>query len=327
MNNENKKNYSVMTDLAIEAKEICKNDDGVGIETAECNFGTKVTWVNVESDDGAKSIGKPKGHYVTLESPLMKENHREAHEEISKILVKCIHRLTKLSDDAVILVVGLGNEMVTPDALGPKVVSKTLVTRHIKESIPQDLNGKVRSVCAIAPGVMGITGIETLETIKGVVSHVKPDLVIAVDALAARRTSRINATIQMSDTGVSPGAGIGNKRAVMNKESLGVPVLAIGVPTVVDAATLVNDTLDSFLEQMLSACEKGSEFYSMLSDLSAEEKYGLITEALSPYSGNLFVTPKEIDACLERLAVIIANALNMALHPGISAEDINRFLG
>ena len=172
---------------------------------------------------------------------------------------------------------------------------------------------------------MGITGIETGEIIKGLVEKLKPSLVIAIDALAARRSSRINATIQMSDTGVAPGAGVGNPRMILNKETLGVPVIAIGVPTVVDAATLVSDTMDRILSGMIAQAEENSPFYEMLQNLEQEEKYTMIAELLDPYTENMFVTPKEVDAVIERLANIIANSINIALHPGITLKDIGRY--
>jgi spore protease len=158
------------------------------------------------------------------------------------------------------------------------------------------------------------------------VERTKPDLVIAVDALAARKTSRINATIQISDTGINPGAGLGNRRMPLNRKTLGVPVIAVGVPTVVDAATLVNDTMDKMLEAMTEEELPGQDFYDMLKNLQDQEKYGLIKDILDPYAGNMFVTPKEVDAVIDRLANIIANALNMALHPGITTDDVNRYM-
>jgi spore protease len=226
------------------------------------------------------------------------------------------------------MVVGLGNRSVTPDALGPKVISRILVTRHIKQELPEALGseGEVRSVCAITPGVMGITGIETAEIIKGVADKVKPDIIIAIDALAARRTSRINAAIQVSDTGINPGSGMGNKRAALNEQTLGCPVIAIGVPTVIDAATLVNDAMDRILDTMIAAAPEGGSFYETLKSLEREEKYYVIAEALNPYAGNMFVTPKEVDSVIDRLANIISNAINIALHPGIGQEDINKYI-
>jgi spore protease len=329
--NEIPYHFSIRTDLAVEARELLSEEQAEaeyeGIEVSEEEHqNISVTWVEVTNAQGARALGKPIGNYVSLESNAMKENDVEAHEEIAKILAEKLGKLHPLKENSVILVVGLGNWNVTPDALGPKVVSRILVTRHISQNLPHELEGNVRPVSAIAPGVMGLTGIETGEIIRGVVDRIKPDLVIAIDALAARRTSRINATIQMSDTGINPGAGVGNKRMVLNQEALGAPIIAIGVPTVVDAATLVNDTMDKMLSSMAQQAPQGTEFYQMLMNLADEEKYHLIADILDPYAGNMFVTPKEVDAVIERLSGIIANALNMALHPGVTSEDINRYM-
>ena len=323
---------NIYTDLAIESREMIPQEeelDGVKITVDEKDdSGITVTWVEVNNEEGALRLNKPIGNYITIESEAMKETHLEIHEEIAQILAGTLNRLHKLGPDSVILVIGLGNWQVTPDALGPRVVSKVLVTRHISGTgeIPAEVEGKVRSVCAISPGVMGLTGIETAEIVRGIASRVKPDLLVAVDALAARKTNRINATIQISDTGVNPGAGLGNKRMAINSETIGVPVIAMGVPTVVDAATLVNDTMDKILSSMIHEAPQGSGFYEMLMNLADEEKYHLIKEILNPYSGNMFVTPKDVDAVMDRLSNIIANSLNMALHPGITAEDMNRYL-
>ena len=325
--------FSVRTDLAVEAKELLeeteKSDESEGVEISVeelCDRKVKVTWVEIYNESGANVMGKPVGNYITIESDAMKENDIKTHEDIMKILAKRLEKLRKLKKNAVILVVGLGNWNVTPDALGPKVTAKILVTRHLSGHLPKELEGHVRPVSAISPGVMGLTGIETGEIIKGVADRIKPDLVIAIDALAARRTNRVNSTIQISDTGINPGAGVGNKRMELSEKVLGVPVIAIGVPTVVDAATLVNDTMDRMLAAMVEQAPQDSEFYKMLDSLAGEEKYHLITEILNPYTGNMFVTPKEVDTVIERLANIIANGINIALHPGIKMEDINRFI-
>lgn len=324
--------FSIRTDLAIEITEqLTKKSpnnsiEGVKIEVSQSDDKEiTLTWVEITNEHGAESMGRPIGNYITLESSAMKENDAQAHENVIKVLSQNLVKLCNLKPDSQILVVGLGNWNVTPDALGPSVISKILVTRHIKESIPEQIDEAVRPVSAVSPGVMGITGIETVEIIRGVVDRVKPDIVIAIDALAARRSSRINATIQMSDTGVAPGAGVGNKRMRLDCESLGIPVIAIGVPTVIDAATLVNDTMDAMLESMIESVETGSSFYKMLKNIEADEKYSLISETLKPYVGNMFVTPKEVDAVIDRLTNIIANAINIALHPGVDASDINRY--
>lgn len=322
-------NFSPRTDLAIETREMLENEendnlDGVEVETKE-EEDISITHVKILNEKGSKAMGKPIGNYITIESEKMKQNDVSCHEEIMHVAAKNIAKLAKIDDKSVVLVVGLGNWNITPDALGPKVISKVLVTRHLRGSLPEEIDESVRSVAAISPGVMGITGIETGEIIKGIVDRLKPNLVIAIDALAARKFSRINATIQMSDTGVSPGAGVGNKRMELSEKTLGVPVLAMGVPTVVDAATLVNDTMDRMLDEMIAQTKKGSAFYEMLNGMDKEEKYQLITEILNPYAGNMFVTPKEVDAVVDRLANIIANSINIAIHPGITMEDINRY--
>ncbi|GHU50752.1 germination protease [Clostridia bacterium] len=317
---------SIRTDLAVENYETAEREiDGVSVTVASADFDIKITTVEILDESGETALGKPVGSYITVESTLMKENAPLAHDEIIKVLARELGELHKLPRDATVLVIGLGNRNITADALGPKVTEKTLTTRHINSQLPRELLGKVRAVSAIAPGVMGQTGIETGEVVAGLVSRVNPDLVIAIDALAARRANRINATIQMSDTGLNPGAGVGNKRMAINRETLGVPVIAIGVPTVVDAATLVTDTIDLCLADMIEETEKGSEFYEMLQSLAQEERYHIIKQVLEPYAKNMFVTPKEVDAVIERLAGIVANALNIGLHTGITMEDVNKY--
>ncbi len=320
--------FSPYTDLALEiAENICRTNivDGVEMISEESDLNnTNVTVVNITSEKGVEAMGKPIGSYVTLESSYIKENDIEAHEKLISILSRHIKNLCPQNTNT-ILVIGLGNNNVTPDSLGPKVVDKILVTRHIKDTVPDDINNSVSSVAALSPGVMGMTGIETAEVVKGVTDRVKPDLVIAIDALAARKVSRVNSTIQLSDTGVAPGAGVGNKRRTINSESLGVPVIAIGVPTVVDAATMANDTIERVIDALLNESRKGSSFYNMLKDMAEEEKYTLIKEVLDPYSENMFVTPKEVDAVIENLVNIISNSINIALHPGIELDDINRY--
>lgn len=325
---DDKVKFSPYTDLALEiAENICSNNtcEGIEINTEKCSLNnTTVTVVNITNDNGIKATGKPIGSYITLESDFIKENDIEAHEELISILSSHIKKLCP-KNTSTTLIIGLGNSQVTPDSLGPKVVDKILVTRHIRDTVPEDINNAVSSVAALAPGVMGMTGIETAEVVKGVTDRVKPDLVIAIDALAARKVSRVNSTIQLSNTGVAPGAGVGNKRKTIDEESLGVPVIAIGVPTVVDAATMANDTIDRVIDTLLKESTNGSQFYNMLKDMAEEEKYNLIREVLDPYAENMFVTPKEVDAVIENLVNIIANSINIALHPGIELGDINRY--
>ena len=304
------------TDLAMELQQTLTDNTGVEAFSEE-EGGITTTWVKVTNQAGAEKIGKPEGNYITLESAQMKENNLEAHELLAATLADTLRQLSDMPEEAAVLVIGLGNRHVTPDALGPLVCEKLLVTRHLQDDVPVDYMGKLRSVCALAPGVMGITGIETAEIVRGVAEKVSPDLIIAIDALAARSTSRINATIQISDTGINPGAGLGNKRTPINKESTGVPVIAIGVPTVVDAATLVNDAMEKILECVKEHATEEDSIFSMLKNIGGQNRYELITEMLDPYAENMFVTPKEVDAVIERLATIIAEGLNIALHPGL----------
>ncbi|MBO8433711.1 MAG: GPR endopeptidase [Tyzzerella sp.] len=319
---------SIRTDLAIEARENIDSKEVDGVKTIQKDYKScTITHVEILNENGSETLGKPIGNYITIESTKMRENDIESHEDIIKKCSEYIKKLIDMNDvkPKNTLVVGLGNRYVTPDALGPKTVSKVLVTRHIMDTVSDDINGSVSPVCAVSPGVMGVTGIETGDIIKGITERIKPDLIIAIDALAARRFSRINATIQMSDIGIIPGAGVGNKRMALNKETLGVPVIAIGVPTVVDAGTLVNDTMDRILGQMIEYAEEGTDIYKTLQSLDHEEKYKLITDILTPYAENMFVTPKEVDAVIDRLSNIIGNAINISLHDGITTEDINRY--
>ncbi len=328
---------SVRTDLVMEAHEILKenelrqglNDrkDPPGVEVE--NAGTddiRITRVRVTSPTGEAAIGKPMGNYITLEVPRLKENDQVLYEETCRALAKELAGILNLKEKSTIFVVGLGNWNVTPDSLGPKVVSALMITRHLLEYVPQQVDNGVRPVCAIAPGVLGITGIETGEIVKGIVDRVKPDFVIAIDALASRKMERVNTTIQIADTGISPGSGVGNKRMELSKETLGVPVIAIGVPTVVDAATMANDTIDLVIDNLIKEAKEDVRFYNMLKNIDRNEKYQLIQEVLQPYVGDLVVTPKEIDDAVDRISKVIANGLNIALHQGITLNDVNRYV-
>jgi spore protease len=328
---------NIRTDLVLEANELFKQQEmekrleergeppGVEVE----NAGTEdiqITRVRVTSPTGEASIGKPMGNYVTLEVPGLRYNDQELFENTCKELAKELTSLVKLNENSTVLVVGLGNWNVTPDALGPKVISSMMVTRHLLEYVPEEVDEGVRPVCAIAPGVLGITGIETGEIVKGIVDRIKPEMVIAIDALASRKMERVSTTIQIADTGIAPGSGVGNKRMELSKATLGIPVIAIGVPTVVDAATMANDTIDLVLDNMIEQSKEGTEFYNMLKGIDRNDKYELIREVLNPYIGNLIVTPKEIDDIIDRISKVIANGLNIALHKGITLQDVGRYV-
>lgn len=285
-----------------------------------------ITRVHVNTPEAEQKDGKPIGSYITLDIPRIRERSRDLYEKSCRMLARELERLIHLDKKETVLVVGLGNWNVTADALGPKVAQYVLVTRHIYEYLPEEVNDTERPVCAISPGVLGITGIETGHIIKGIVDNVKPGLVIAVDSLASRSMSRVNASIQIANTGISPGSGVGNKRAALTRETLGVPVIAIGVPTVVDAATMASDVLDLIMDSMMEQAGQGSEFYKMISQIDRDEKYRMIIELLEPYSGNLVVTPKDTDDIVEYLSKLVANGINMALHENIGPNDVDRFI-
>ncbi|MCE5220719.1 MAG: GPR endopeptidase [Clostridium sp.] len=325
---------NIRTDLVLEAREIYKENhkdevDIDGIEVIEeTEKDIKVTTVKVKNEDGAKKIGKPKGNYITINIPEFTAYDGETMDRVSEVVAEVLERLIEIGTEKTALIVGLGNWQVTPDALGPKVTEKIMVTRHLKAVMPEAIDDSVRPVCSIAPGVLGVTGIETVEIIKGVVEKIKPDLVICIDALAARRVERVNTTIQIGDTGISPGAGVGNNRKQINEENLGVKVIAIGVPTVVDAITIANDTIDLVVDSLINNSSNGNDFYKMLKSLDKNEKENLIKEVmLSKNSAEMIVTPKDIDLVISSLSKIIANGINMAVQPNMDMEDINKFMG
>lgn len=314
---------SVRTDLALEAHELARRNgkkiDGLHVQTEQEEQIT-ITRMRVETEQAARHIGKLRGNYVTLEVPDLRRKDPDLQERVAKRFSEELHPFIEVKEDAVILVVGLGNWNVTPDSLGPLVVENLFVTRHLFSLMPDIVDRGFRSLCAVAPGVLGITGIETSEMVHGIVDRVKPDLVIAVDALASRSLERVNATIQISDSGIHPGAGVGNQRKALNREALGVDVIAVGVPTVVDAATIASDAIDLLLSHLEDKVP-GNGIGQVLSHFSSNEKRDLIAEVLQPLGNNLIVTPKEIDEFVEDVAHVVAMGLNVAVHPSMTIED------
>lgn len=309
--------FQVRTDLALEARESYEENDarirGVKIqEDVDAEREIYTTVVKIETENGAKAMGKPVGTYITLEAPNLSVPDEAYHREVSE---EVAHHLKQLmgKDVRAVLIVGLGNREVTPDALGPNVVNNLHITRHIfREFGKASLEGgEEQSVSAIVPGVMAQTGMETLEIVKGIVEETKPELVIVIDALAARSTRRLNRTIQITDTGINPGSGVGNHRQGINQEILGIPVIAIGVPTVVDAATIVNDTMENLVEAM-DQTEEMQQLGGTLKTLSKAEKHQMIRELISPHLNTMFVTPKDIDDTVKRLSYTISEGLNIA---------------
>ncbi|MBP3487557.1 MAG: GPR endopeptidase [Roseburia sp.] len=315
--------YQIRTDLALETQEKMQEDHvelkGVRFLEQKIDKNLTISTVVIETENGAKAMGKPKGTYITIEALTMDEEDEDYHREISVQLAEVIKKLVPLEkEDVSVLVVGLGNREVTPDALGPRVADNLFITRHIIKEYGKYAFGEdtVNRISSIVPGVMAQTGMETQEIIRGVIKETKPDLVVAVDALAARSTKRLNRTIQVTDTGINPGSGVGNHRHGLNEKTLGVPVISIGIPTVVDAATIVNDTMYN-LVTALTQSEAFSAIGSSLDTLGDAEKYELIRELLSPNLNTMFVTPKDIDESVKRLSFTISEGLNIAFGGGI----------
>lgn len=299
--------FRVRTDLALEARESVEDADGklhgVIVEESDneqCEV--HMTKVMITSKNGAKALHKPMGTYITLEAPRMAEPDEGYHREISQVLAEQLRSLIPDREkEQSVLVVGLGNREVTADALGPGVVDNLCITRHvIKEYGKAAYNReKMNLVSSIVPGVMAQTGMETAEIVQGVVEQTNPDVVIVIDALAARSTKRLTRTVQVSDAGIHPGSGVGNHRNALTRESLGVPVIAIGVPTVVDAATIVCDALEKITR------EQGEE--------QPAGGYGTVFSGALTELNNMYVTGKDIDETIKRLSFTISEALNIAL--------------
>lgn len=292
---------SIYTDLAREAVELDPRLEGV-TEEEEKDGEIGISRIRVSSEQAAQRLKKREGNYITLEAPSLVMRPLELFERLSKRIAEELTRLLpNLAENATVLIAGLGNRGITSDSLGPRVVEQLFVTRHITQLMPEAFDHPLRSVCAIAPGVLGVTGVETVEIIKGIKEHVKPDIIIAIDSLAARRSVRIGTTVQIADTGISPGSGVGNMRAGIDSETLGVKVVAIGIPLVVYAATVAQDTIE------LIADETGLH--------NDEEKLKELAEkVISEHMGPMIMTPKDIDCMVNDMSRIIADGINMAIH-------------
>lgn len=309
--------YNFRTDLADERTDIFKksnnienNIDGIEINIRE-EKNVKITEVKVTNENGASSIGKPVGNYITIDIKKLKLATDKEIEDYGNVLStelkKLIDKHIQKQDE--ILVVGLGNLYVTPDSLGPKVINEIDVTRHILKYMPEVLEKGTRAVSAISPGVLGTTGMETLEIVNGIVENVKPKLLIVIDALASRSIERISSSIQLADTGIVPGAGVDNVRKELSQNTLNIPVIAIGIPTVVESAVLVNDCLNLLIEKL----QQEAKSNQYLNDLKENDNYEEIKDSLVPNDYNMIVTPKEIDALIENMKDVVAQGINFAV--------------
>ncbi len=287
---------SFRTDLALETRELLGTNIP-GIKHNERNEGNvKITNIEILTDSAAESLKKPKGKYITIEFPTLTDNFQHNDKRIERISTE-IRNL--IPEKGLVLVVGIGNTEITPDALGPKSTSYILATRHIKGELARSTGlDKLRPVSAVFPGVLGQTGIETSEFITSIVNKLKPSCVIVIDALASKQAKHLGCTIQISNTGISPGSGVGNSRPCISKETLNVPVISIGVPTVIDASTLA---------------------YSLIDENNAPHN---LHEIFAPHGADMMVTPREIDLLIERASKLIGLSINCALQKDFSAEDI-----
>jgi spore protease len=295
-------NNKIRTDLALEVRESFPEDDveikGVILtENYDEKNRIRVSTVEIKDAKGAEAMQKPIGTYITIEAPEIDKSDEDYHKPVSDEIAKHLRKLAGDLKREEVLVVGLGNREVTPDALGPQVVDNLFITRHLIREYGNDFKEKnhLGSVSAISPGVMAQTGMETVEIIKGIVNQTKPKLLIVIDALASRSVNRVNTTVQLTDTGISPGSGVGNNRKALNEESLGTKVIALGVPTVVDAATIVADTLTKYMEK---------------SGFDEADINQFISEIREQQIDNMFVTPKNIDESIKRISYTVSEALN-----------------
>jgi spore protease len=325
--------YSIRTDLALEAREIVQQQTaadipGVSSENLQEN-GIAINRLEIETEQASAQLGKSRGRYLTFEVPGLRRKDAALQDHLSEVMARELIHFLELPSNLTqsVLVVGLGNWNVTPDSLGPKVIEDLLVTRHAVAAGNNNILGEgFRSICAISPGVLGTTGIETGEIIAALVQRVKPVLVIVIDALAARRLERLHTTIQVADSGISPGSGVGNNRLGINRQTVGVPTVAIGVPTVVDASTIAGEAFDA-LSDHFKKDARGHALSNVMRDFDWEQRRQLITEVLAPYAGGrLMVTPKETDAFVEDMAYVISGALNSALHPRVHSEGSEKYL-
>lgn len=301
----------IRTDLALEATERFQEENvevhGVEIqEKYDAEKDVRTTVVRITTENGARTMGKPQGTYITIEAPDLSVPDEDYHREISEEVAHHLKELIDFSQQQSVLVVGLGNQDITADSLGPRAVGNIHMTRHVirEYGLKSSSHMKMHQISGIVPGVMAQTGMETLEIVQGVVAETKPDVVIAIDALAARSTARLNRTIQITDTGISPGSGVGNHREGLNEENLSVRVIGIGVPTVVDAATIVHDSMSDLLDA-----------------LEEEEQKEFLEEMISPKLYTMFVTPKDVDETVKYLSFTISEGLNLAFSDSLIRED------
>lgn len=312
------------SDLALEAREAVGEIQGVAMQQ-EKRGETLITRVHVQNEDGARRMNKPIGRYITIENAALSRPQSLRTRELSGIIAGELQRLLGPGDKGCAMVAGLGNRNLTPDSLGPRVTANILVSRHILSNMPDFLDDRVRSVCAVSPGVMGNTGIETGELLRSAVEAVRPSCLIVVDSLAARSRRRILGTVQISDAGVVPGSGVDNHRVALNEQTLGLPVVAIGVPMVVRAAVLGQEAAEYTIRSIAEQEGEGSLFSRrLLGYLDGDSLEKRLREDTPLQS--FVVTPVSIDEAVRNTAALVAEGINRCLQPELSAEEIQAML-
>jgi len=312
-------------DLAIEAHALIKEEHegeipGVSFAKTEFELGTTTT-IKVLNEEGAAAMGKPLGTYITIEAKKLSDTDRSEHQPIVLALAQALKEILPLKNNSSVLIAGLGNARAIPDALGPMVVNRLLATRHIFLYGEPNMTEGLRNVSLIVPGVTGVTGLETAEILKGLIGQLKPDCLLCIDALAASDFSRLHNTIQLTDAGIHPGSGIGNMRRQINQDTMGVPVIAIGVPTVVDAGVIVKKALTAAQEDFERPGKN-----NMPCLITEQRRQAIVDQILEPFGGRLMVTPKDIDEQVDHIAQIIAKAVTFSVHPEMEYDEIEYFL-
>jgi spore protease len=317
LNKFSNSSHHLHTDLAVEARDILRGATGreiSGVSEEKQNFPYgSVTIIRILDQEAEKVMGKPIGTYITIEAPELKFKSPEIQQSVADVLAQHLKNILNLNGQETILIIGLGNWQATPDALGPSVVQNTLITRHLFQHMPEAVEN-YQSVCALAPGVLGITGIETAEIIRGVVERVQPSKIIAIDALAAANISRLGTTIQIGDNGITPGSGVNNKRAEISQQTMGIPVIAIGVPTVVNASLIAKLALDTYFEKF----SQGKYHPVYIQET--------VRDVMEPFQGPLVVTPREIDDLIQNAAQTINRGITMAVHQRIPQNELETLI-
>ncbi len=313
--------WDLLPELAMEAHDLLRGQHGgeiPGVElTEEIDGLATVHTVTILDNHGSRIMQKPEGTYVTIFSNELAVNHHGMLNTLTQLVAKHLQKFLPLhSLQEPVLVAGLGNWKSTPDSLGPRVVQQLMATRHLHGNVPDEILEGVRPVATIAPGVLGMTGIESAEIIYSVAQQVKPKLIIVIDALAAGDVSRIGSTIQISNTGIAPGAGVGNQRRGINEQTMGVPVVSIGIPTVVKARIIAHNVLEAFWEQL----EHRPQLHNLSTQLPPPALHRFMEQALEPCRSNLEVTPKEIDDLMQNCSTILARAITQTLHPDMNED-------